>query len=459
MLRRHVIILGAGVSGLSAAWRLAANGISVTVLESSSSVGGLAATCRQGPYCIDYGPHALFSEDEDIVATVRSLFDPPLSPLKRRATFFYKGRLLDYPLTARGVFVQMGLLAGFYAAVSFAREKIVSCARRAPDTQASLEEWAVSSFGRYLYRTFFKPYTEQFWQIDCRELAPCAMPTHTRLTFLKTLGLMFNKQFDIGTKSLIERETLLPMYYPLTGFGEIVERVASAVVRCGGSVRTDCHITGIAERPSGAIRVLYEGAGGRKDIEGDYVISTIPLPDIVGMLHKAPPAEVCLSAEALRFRPLLVLGMVTNRQDVLNCGYRYYLDRPYNRLTELNEFSAGTSPAGENIIMAEIPCFQDSSLWDADAVELFDMCIGSLSRDGVLAVGEVKQIFRLRASHAYPVYRRGYEVHVDRLLKFLGTFPRIETLGRCGEFLYMDIDRCMRRAFDRVGKLAEFFGN
>jgi len=452
-LSRHVIVIGAGVSGLSAAWRLAASGSAVTVFESRSTVGGLAATCRRGPYCIDYGPHALFSEDEDIIAAIKNLFDYPLPPLKRRATFFYKGRILDYPLTARGVIAQMGILTGIRSVLSFARRK---CAFRDSGSQygqRSLEEWAVSSFGRHLYNTFFKPYSEQFWQTECRNLAPCSIPSHTQLTFLSTLGLILKKTSDSEKKSLIERETLLPMYYPQTGFGEIAEEIAAEVFRYGGSVRTGCHVTGVTKSTSGAMRVLYESAGEQKDIEADFVISTIPLTEIVRMLHKTPPPEVCRAASALKFRALVVLAMVTNRTSVLNCGYRYYLDRPYNRITELNQFSAGTSPPGENIIMAEIPCFQHSRVWNTDAGELFDMCIAGLSGDNVLAAGDVKQTFRLRASHAYPVYRTGYELHVGKLLDFLAEVPGIGTLGRCGEFMYMDIDRCIRRAFDRAARL------
>ena len=80
--KHHVIILGAGASGLSLAWRLASNGVQVDVLESHSQVGGLAGTVREGYYYLDYGPHSFFSEDRAILRTF-SISLIILSPLNR----------------------------------------------------------------------------------------------------------------------------------------------------------------------------------------------------------------------------------------------------------------------------------------------------------------------------------------------------------------------------------------
>ena len=95
-----VIILGGGVSGLSAAWKLAARGIPVTVLEASSRVGGLASTVRQNGYALDFGPHSFFAEDDSVLHTVLGLFSNPLMPMQRNVKFYYRGKYLDYPFSA-----------------------------------------------------------------------------------------------------------------------------------------------------------------------------------------------------------------------------------------------------------------------------------------------------------------------------------------------------------------------
>jgi protoporphyrinogen oxidase len=185
------------------------------------------------------------------------------------------------------------------------------------------------------------------------------------------------------------------------------------------------------------------------------VISTIPLNSFINRLDPLPPTEILTSAGHLDYRALVVLGMLTEKQNVLNCGYLYMLNRPYNRISELNEFSPYTSKSGENIILIEIPCLRDSAAWKADKKELFDMCIGSLSEDGFLSPGDVKRLFMVKSPAAYPIYRQDYAEHLQCVQTYLQTRPTLATLGRCGEFMYMDIDKCLERAFAFVDSLSD----
>ena len=227
----RVIILGAGVTGLSLSWRLGILGVKTIVLESSGIIGGLAGTLREDGYCMDFGPHSFFSEDTEILDTVLKLFDNTLTPKPRRVKFYYQGRFLDYPLTPHGVLFQMGFWPGVRAALSFIKSKIKPRAR-VPIEDETVEDWAIGSFGEHLYRTFFKPYTEQFWKVSCTELSSRSIPTHTRMSFINTCRLLLQQRQAKINPSIIERE-MLPTYYPDSGFGEIPEQIANAVKEIG----------------------------------------------------------------------------------------------------------------------------------------------------------------------------------------------------------------------------------
>ena len=454
---KNIVVLGGGISGLSAAWRLTTQGIAVDVLEADSCIGGLAKTIRENGYCLNVGPHSFFSEDNQIIQTVLDLFDYKLEPMQRTVKFFYKDKYLDYPLTAQGVLLQMGLLSGIRVALSYMKEKIFPRRSSTLGTEEeTVEDWAIASFGEHLYRTFFKPYTEQFWKVSCLDLASRSIPTHTRMSFLNTLRVILHQKATKTGESLIERESL-PAYHPRTGFGEIAERIADTIKRYGGNVHLNCKVVGIRELPGGKVCVVYERNGRREEISADYIVSTIQLPLLIKMLSPQPPAEVLASADKLDYRSLVVLGMTTEKQRVLGCGYIYLLDRPYNRITEMNEFSPQTSPPGENIIEVEIPCLYNSAAWNASKEELFDMCISSLAEDGFLGPGDVKKLFVIKSPAAYPIYRKGYAKHLDCILNYIKTQRSIAALGRCGEFMYMDIDICMKRAFDFADNLLKKF--
>jgi len=451
----HVIILGAGISGLSGAWRLSDSGIKVDVFESSLSVGGLAKTIREDHYCLDIGPHSFFSDDQQIVNIVCNLFKNKLQPALRSVKFYYKGKYMDYPLTAQGVLFKMGLCSSVQAVCSFLKGKISSCKRVIVDGEdETVEDWAIANFGEYLYRTFFKPYTEQFWKASCSELSSRSIPTHTRMGFVNTLKLLLRQKVNKQGESLIERE-MRPTYYPDTGFIEIAEEIAKLIEQNQGHIHLGCEVTGVAELPGGKMCIFYQRNGQQKEMDCDYVISTMPLPLLAKMLSPSIPSEVLVSANKLEYRSLVVLGMLTQKQKILNCGYVYLLNRPFNRIFEMNEFSIHTSLPGENIIAVEMPCLQDSAIWTATKEELFDICITSMAEDGFLLPGDVKRLFIAKAPYAYPVYRKDYAIHLTRLMGYLKKYKSLATLGRCGEFMYMDIDECIKRAFDFVDKYNE----
>ena len=446
-MAKHVIILGAGISGLSAAWRLGDNGIKVDLFESNLSVGGLAGTLRENNRCLDIGPHSFFSHDREIVELICGLFKHQLKPLPRKVKLYYKGKYIDYPLTVHSVIFQMGLGSGLRAGLSFLKSRFLPHKRFAADeNNTTVEEWAISHFGEYLYKSFFKPYTEQFWKVPCAELSSRSIPTHTRMSFINTLKALLHQKTSGKKESLIERE-MCPAYYPDNGFVEIAERIAGLITEKQNHIHLGCTVTNISEHSGGKMRVIYQYDGQQKEIESDYIISTIPVSSLAKILSPVLPQAAMASAGKLEYRPLVVLGMLTPKQKILNCGYLYLLNRPFNRIFEMNEF---IGQAEENILGVEIPCLRDGAVWNASKEELFNMCISSLAEDGFIEPGDVKKLFLIRAPHAYPIYRQGYATHLNCLLTHLKQYKSLTTLGRCGEFRYMDIDECIKRAFEFV---------
>lgn len=444
------IIIGGGVSGLGAAWRLAERGFEVVVLEADLSVGGLAGTRAEGDCYLDLGAHSFFSDDGEIERAVLALFTHPPPARLRTVKLFYEGRYIDYPLTARSALLQMGLRSGIRAAASFVKEKLAPRQPRpAPDGEETVEDWAIGHFGEHLYRTFFKPYTEQFWKIPCDQLSSDTIPAHTRMSFITTLRLLLQRRTGRRKTSLVERE-MLPTYSPERGFFEIAEGIAARVEQGGGRIHLGSQAAQVEALPEGAVRVTYRCGDTERRIEGDHVISTVPLPQFIGMLRPAVPTAVREAAGRLEYRALLALGMLTRKPRVLGCGYIYQLNRPYNRLFEMNDFSPRSSPPGYTIVGAEIPCLKEDADWSATKEELFEKCIGDLAADGFLARADVERLLLAKSPHAYPVYRKGYVSHLRRVLSYIESQAHLTTLGRSGEFRYMDIDQCLRRAFDLV---------
>lgn len=71
--RKHIAIIGAGITGLSAAYHLQKAGHSVVLLEKSSQAGGAIRTSLSEGYLAEHGPNSLMVSDERIHALICDL--------------------------------------------------------------------------------------------------------------------------------------------------------------------------------------------------------------------------------------------------------------------------------------------------------------------------------------------------------------------------------------------------
>ena len=458
MYNKKVLVLGGGITGLGAAWRLTEKGVNVEVIEAKKNeIGGLSSTIKKGPYRLDYGPHFFLSERPELVEKITGLFDEELPTFKRSAQIYFNGRFYNYPLTARNVLLQMPLKDAVLSSLSYFTQLILKPfktiffkSKKTPN----FKDWAKSSFGGYLFKLFFKPYTEQFWQIPCQELSPDSMPTNTRLSFFKTLKLLFVKDIVRSSMSLVERETTLLLRYPRQGIGVIPEKIVEQIKHHGGKVFEGWSAKKISLQPDQTFQVHAINGGESTIFTGDEIISTIPITELIPILEPNPPKAVQESANHLDYLSLIVVYLVINKRDILDSSYLYQLATPYNRIGDMNKFCPNLCPDDENMLALEFTCHKDDALWLASKEELFEISIKHLEKDNVLKREEVKDIFVLKARHGYPIYLYDYKPYLDNILTYVDALKNVHVVGRPGRYMYMDMDQCLQEAFDLVEKIA-----
>lgn len=463
MTNKKVLVLGGGITGLGAAWRLAEKGVNVEVIEAKKDeIGGLSSTVKKGPYRLDYGPHFFLSERPQLVEKITGLFEEELPTFKRSAQIYFNGRFYNYPLTARNVLLQMPIRDAVLSSLSYFSQLILNPLKTIFSKSKKLpnfEDWAKGSFGGYLFKLFFKPYTEQFWQIPCKELSPDSMPTNTRLSFFKTLKLLFVKDIVRSSMSLVERETTLLLRYPRQGIGVIPEKIVEQIELQGGKVHEGWSAKKISLLPNNTVQV--QAINGQKStvFTADEIISTIPLTELIPILEPKPPKTVQDSVVHLNFLSLIVIYFVVNKREILESSYLYQLGTPYNRIGDMNKFCPDLSPEDENMLALEFTCHQDDALWQASKEELFEISIEHLEKDNVLKREEVKDIFVLKARYGYPIYRSDYKQHLDHILSYLDAIENFHVVGRPGRYMYMDMDQGLQEAFDLVDKIEKAADN
>ena len=94
----HFLIIGSGLSGLSAGVGLLKAGHRVTLLEKTNVVGGLARTFKEDGFIFDIGPHIFFGKKvapklQELLGSDANLL---LNNNLKEAIYFEK-RLFKYP--------------------------------------------------------------------------------------------------------------------------------------------------------------------------------------------------------------------------------------------------------------------------------------------------------------------------------------------------------------------------
>ena len=180
-------------------------------------------------------------EDAEILVEVAP-HDPDLVMLirPRKSRIYYLRKFFDYPITLTGTTLKnLGLVRTFRVGTSYMKSRVSQIA-----PEKSLEDFLINRFGRQLYLTFFKSYTEKVWGTPCNEISAewgaqrikgLSLTTAVKHFVKKALGGKKKGRGDLAQKgtdtSLIER-----FMYPKFGPGQLWEHVADQICEKGGEI-------------------------------------------------------------------------------------------------------------------------------------------------------------------------------------------------------------------------------
>jgi protoporphyrinogen oxidase len=438
----HVVVLGGGAAGMTAAWQLALGGAKVTVVEREPRLGGLCATHERDGWRFDLGGHRFISRSGDLVARVRGLLGEDMLERTRSSVILHGGRRYRYPLDAADLLRTLPVGEGLRAIASWARARVG--ARR---EDLSFEDWVSQRFGRDLYDRFFGPYTAKLWGIDPSQLSADWAAERISLldlgdALLRLSGLRRGRR----PRSYARR-----YYYPRLGIGQIFERMGDELVRLGADVRLGASAEGFERARSGEVRsVIVDG----RAIPCDFVLSTVSLPLTARWLHPRS-SSVAQSAAELRYRAVRFLNVMLDRPEVSPHTWMYVSEPRYlpTRIQEPRHRSPHMAPPGKTSLMLEIPCAVDDSTWRSSDADLLDRCLGDLDRLGVRVAPSVRGCFSTFVAEGYPIYTLGYREHQGALLDAVAQAPNLLSLGRQGTFRYIFMDIAMEMGAEAARQL------
>ena len=432
-----VIVLGAGVAGLAAAYALTRAGCRARVLEGAEVVGGLARTHVHGTFRFDLGGHRFLTQDVRIERLVRELLGEELVVVRRRSQIRLRGRWIDYPLRPRGALAGLGVRTSAAILLGYSWAQLAQ--RLHPAPLLSLEDWVVAHFGRPMFELYFRDYSEKVWGLPCREIA--AEWIARRIDGL-SLGAAIRRALARRAPDL---PTLTDQFlYPRRGTGRIAERLAEEITRAN-SIVTGARVLHLRYARGRVDTVVVRQGERTHELSAPAFVSTLPLPRLVQMLQPCAPREILEDACGLRYRDLVLVTLMIGRARVTDQSWIYFpeQDVPFGRLHEPTNWSADMAPPGQTLLVTERFCFRGDVTWSAPDAALIDETAGHLERLGFLRRAEVIDGVVLRIPSAYPVFELGYRARCERIEKFVAGFENLHLAGRGGMFRYYNMDHAL----------------
>ena len=432
------VIIGAGPAGLSAAETLSKSDHRFTVLEATDHTGGISATISHNGFLFDLGGHRFFTKNRAIDDYVSKLLGDELVLVDRSSKILLDGKFFDYPLKPVNAIFGLGPLTATSIIFNYVMERF-TFNRPAP---RSLEDWVISQFGKTLYMLFFKTYTEKVWGIDCNRIsAEWGVQRIKGLSLRTAIIDAFWKKRKKDAASLLKHFT-----YPKKGIGVICDKLAETI-QPPNSLLFNTPVQEVFHDGKTISAVSYRDREGERKIESDFVISSMPITELILALRPLPPDEVIEAARWLKYRDLVCVALMFNQPFVTDQTWIYVHDPSidFGRLHEPKNWSIHMAPEGKSCVVFEYFCNEGDAVWNAPDEKLFEKTKDDFrkSRIAPQASDTVFDYKVVRTTKTYPLYEIGFSRHLLKIRDYLKGFKNLQLVGRYGTYKYNNLDHSL----------------
>lgn len=432
---RKIVVVGAGIAGLTLCCRLSAAGYSPVLVEKESSVGGLARSfAYDDGYTFDIGPHRFYTEVPDVLAFIHSVLGDDYLTIGRKSSVKMFNSFFEWPLAWRSLF-KMPLKIFISISLDFLKGE-----KREGD---SFEAYIINSYGRTLYEIFFKPYTEKFLGLPCNKISKHWAVTGIDRAVIDN-SVKVNNLLSLATSVFSPRPPLDFIYPASGGNGVFTDKMKGKIIAHGGTVLVDAEVTGIVTNSTGNVtKVLV----GEKELPCDLLVWSAPVNELATLLGIAPPN--------LQYLSLLLYNYAVERD--IDPGYQWCYfgaeDVPFNRVSFPAMFNHSLVPSGGAGVCVEVTCRKGDKMWQ-NPEENDDGIRKAMIANGILgAHDKISACHIERVSNAYPVYALDYEEQFLAAASEIDKYNGLELLGRTGEFWYNNMDHSIEAALALADKI------
>ena len=459
--QKTAIIIGAGPAGLTAAYELLnRTDIKPIIYEMTEDIGGISKTINYKGNRIDIGGHRFFSKSDRVMQWWQNILPSQMLTRTRLSRIFFLRKLFDYPLSLNlNTFSNLGFMRIIKIGLSYIKTRFSPI-----KNERSLEDFFINRFGKELYLTFFKDYTEKVWGIPCNRIRP-------EWGIQRIKGLSISKALLHAVKKQKNTETSLigQFMYPKLGPGQMWEQVARIIKEKGGEIYLEHKVIGLKHHDNKIVEAVVKKKTTNDLITktADYFFSTMPVKELIQSLQNGAPREVRHVAHGLIYRDFITAGLLLRKLKIKNetriktinnivpDNWIYIQERDVKlgRIQIFNNWSPYMVKDENTVwIGLEYFCNEGDELWNKADESFAKFAIDELAKIDIIEKEDVLDKVVIRMPKTYPAYFGTYDqFHVIK--NFTDKFENLFLIGRNGMHRYNNQDHSMLTAMAAVGNI------
>ncbi len=414
------------------------------VLEKDSVVGGISRTVNYKNYYFDIGGHRFFTKIKAVENLWKEVLGNDFLRRKRLSRIYFNKKFFYYPLRPLNTLFGLGVWNSIFIFSSYLHAHLFPSKQ-----EETFEQWVSNRFGKRLYQTFFKTYTEKVWGISCSEIrAEWAAQRIKGLSLLSALKDALTSSQNNGRKKNIK--TLIDEFdYPKLGPGMLWHVVAETVKKNGSRVLMDADVETINWNNNKIDSLEVMQNGQKTLVNGTHFISSLPLRDLIRKLEPAAPEKVLEAANMLNYRDFITVALIVNKRDIFtdNWIYVHEPDVKLGRIQNFKNWSPYMVPdQNKTCLGLEYFCFEGDAFWNMSDQDLIEFGKRELELLDLVQACDVEDGNVVRMPKAYPIYDSKYRDLLQVVREFLIQIDNLQVAGRNGMHRYNNQDHSMLTA-------------
>ena len=437
-----VTVIGGGIGGLFASWKLSQHGYKITIIERANLLGGLSASIKKNNCFIDIGPHyvtidkssAIF-DDIHFLLNEDSIIE--LSSMEKSYKSFFQNQILDTPPRLSKI-IKNNKNSFFRSLIKGALQKTKNSIE-----ENSSEEYLVSLYGHDIYETWCKPILYQ----NYGELPPVNVIKNSfePVTIKKTLNYLNKNQKVVETDEFEPDENGFDCYFK-NGMGTIIDSLQNEILNSGGKIILDANVESIDH---GKPKLLtYRKNNEFFQESSDIILYSVPLNHTIKWF-KDTPDELRQQYVSTKMNNGILVFLLVDTPKLFDGWVLdiYDLSIPFFRITQQTFLSPGVAPKNKSLLCFEMRSKQNDNLWSYDEHYFFELAKSNFQKIFQLGNIQIDELTVLKLKNLYrPKYYPIKSLDAE-IAKYIHSFSNEFALGTT---VFDTGDNPSRLSFDEV---------